>query len=88
MALVQTDDSRVVRDTNNRALLATNVDELHRHRRSRATLKQLKDNQSDTDAKFNHLNGRLDRCETLLTELVQHLSTLMSKYPVTLSDRD
>jgi hypothetical protein len=91
MALVQTDDPRVVRDTNTRALLATNTDELHRHRRSRATmkqLKQLKQQQQDSDERFDIIHGRLDRCESLLLELVQHISTLTAKYPDPLSKRD
>jgi hypothetical protein len=88
MALVQTDDPRVVRDTETRALLPTNLDDLERHRRSRTTLKQLKQQQRDVDARFEIIHGRLDRCESLLLELVQHVSALTAKYSDPLSKRD
>lgn len=85
MALVQTDDPRVVRDTNTRALLVTNADELQRHRRSRTTFKQLKQQQQNVDERFHEIDGRLDRCESLLRELVQHVSALAAKYTDTTS---
>lgn len=88
MALVQTDDSRVVRDTDTRALLVTDMQELYRARRARSTAKQVQQQQKDADAKFNSIDGRLERCETLLCELIQHLSTLASKYPDTFSERE
>lgn len=83
MALVQTDDPRVVRDTDTRALLVTNADELQRHRRSRAALKQIKQQQVSVDERFEKIDCRLDRCESLLRELVQHISRLAAKYPDT-----
>lgn len=88
MALVQTDDPRVVRDTETRALLVTNTDELYRHRRSRATMKQFKQQQQDVDERFDIIHNRLDRCESLLLELVQHLSAVTAKYPDLSSKRD
>ena len=88
MALVQTKDSRVVRDTETQALLATNADELMRHRRLRDTLKKTTAQQRTVDERFEALNGRIDRCEALLQELVQHVSTLVAKYPVIFSERD
>ncbi len=88
MALVQTDDSRVVRDTETRALLATDMQELYRSRRSRSTAKQVQQQQQNTEAKFNSIDGRLDRCETLLCELIQHLSALIAKYPDSFSKRE
>lgn len=88
MALVQTKDSRVVRDTETQALLATNADELMRHRRLRDTLKKTTTQQRTVDERFEALNGRIDRCEALLQELVQHVSTLVAKYPVIFSERD
>lgn len=88
MALVQTDDSRVVRDTNTRALLVTDTQELYRARRSRSTIKQSQLQQQNAEAKFNSIDGRLERCETLLCELIQHLSVLAAKYPNTFSNRE
>lgn len=88
MALVQTKDSRVMRDTDTQALLATNIDELTRHRRMRTTLKKVTTQQRTVDERFEALNGRIDRCEALLQELVQHVSTLVAKYPVMFSERD
>ena len=88
MALVQTKDSRVVRDTETQALLATNSEELSRHRRMRASLKKVTTQQRTVDERFEALNGRIDRCEALLQELVQHVSTLVAKYPVIFSERD
>lgn len=88
MALVQTKDPRVVRDTNTQALLATNADELLRHRRMRSTLKKVTTQQRTVDERFDALNGRIDRCEALLQELVQHVSTLVAKYPVIFSERE
>jgi|APGre2960657444_1045066.scaffolds.fasta_scaffold24376_2 hypothetical protein len=88
MALVQTDDSRVVRDTDTRALLVTDTQELYRARRSRLTAKQVQLQQQNAEAKFNSIDGRLEQCETLLCELIQHLSTLAAKYPDTFSDRE
>lgn len=88
MALVQTKDSRVVRDTETHALLVTNSEELMRHRRMRNTLKKVTTQQQTGDERFAALNGRLDRCESLLQELVQHVSMLVAKYPVIFSERD
>jgi|GEM_PF-4482200 len=80
MALVQTKDSRVMRDTENRALLATDTEELLRHRRQRAAVKKVVVQQQSYDSRFDAMNGRLDRCELLLRELTQHISMLLSKY--------
>ena len=60
MALVQTKDSRVVRDTDTQALLATNSEELLRHRRMRASLKKVTTQQRTVDERFEALNGRID----------------------------
>lgn len=88
MALVQTKDPRVVRDTDTRALLSTNTEELLRHRRSRANVKKMMTQQQSLNDRFNAINGRLDRCEILLHELAQHISMLLSKYQVPPSERD
>lgn len=99
MALIQTKDPRVVRDTETQALLATNTEELIRHRQTRNKLKKatiqqrMMDERFDTqqqvmDKRFEALNGRIDRCEALLQELVQHVSTLVDKYPVNIPKRD
>lgn len=87
MALVQTKDPRVVRDTENRALLATNFEELQRTRRARANFKKLTAQQDAAADKFAAINTRLDHCEFLLQELAQHISMLVSKYQ-TSSERD
>lgn len=88
MALVQTKDSRVVRDTETHALLATNTEELLRNRRLRSAMKKLTSQQQIADARFEMLNNRIDRCELLLQELVQHISALVAKYPAILSERE
>lgn len=88
MALVQTKDTRVVRDTETHALLATNSEELMRNRRMRSTMKKLTQQQQEVDDRFDLLNSRIDRCELLLQELAQHISTLVAKYPVIFSERD
>lgn len=88
MALVQTKDSRVVRDTETRALLSVNSDELLRHRRARANMKKLTAQQHTTDERFQLLNNRIDRCEALLHELSRHISELVAKYPATLPTQD
>lgn len=92
MAYVQTDDPRVVRDTSTRALLATDREQLRRHRQQRAAAKQSLDRQAQhekqVEERFASLNGRLDRCETLLHELVQHLSSLTNKYTPETSERE
>lgn len=80
MALVQTKDSRVVRDTETRALLATNAEDLIRNRRTRAAMKKMTNHQQSVNDTFMAINGRLDRCESLLHELAQHISLLLSKY--------
>jgi hypothetical protein len=81
MAIVQTDDMRVVRDTETRALLATDTNDLLHKRHTRQRTKHLLKQTQAVDDRFNTMNARLDRCETLLQELVQHLSTLTTKYP-------
>ena len=81
MAIVQTDDTRVVRDTNSRALLVTDASELLHKRHSRQRSQQLVNQSRVVDERFSMMNARLDRCESLLHELVQHLSTLTTKYP-------
>lgn len=87
MALVQTKDSRVVRDTETRALLATNIEELQRKRQLRANMKKLTAQQTALNDKFAAIDTRLDRCEFLLQELAQHISALVAKYQ-TSSERD
>lgn len=88
MALVQTKDPRVVRDTETRALLVTDVEELYRNRRTRAKIKTLRSQQELLTDKFVAINSRLDRCESLLMELAQHISTLVAKYPSPSSERE
>lgn len=81
MALVETKDSRVVRDTETRALLSTNIDDLQRSRRLRDSRKRTVAQQQTVTDTFALINNRLDRCESLLQELAQHISMLVAKYP-------
>lgn len=81
MALVQTEDTRLVRDTENRALLTTDASELRRHRHQRHKHTQLTERQHQAEERFAAINNRLERCESLLYELAQHLSTLVSREP-------
>lgn len=81
MALVQTEDTRLVRDTENRALLTTDASELRRHRHQRSKFKQVSHQQQQADERFAAINHRLERCESLLYELSQHLSALVSREP-------
>lgn len=80
MALIQTDDHRLVRDTETRALLSTDATELLHRRRTRRQVKQLHAQQQTAEERFNVMNQRLDRCESLLHELVQHISSLVANY--------
>lgn len=79
MALVQTEDTRLVRDTENRALLTTDAIELQRHRHQRSKHAQFINRQQQAADKFDAINNRLERCESLLQELSQHLSALVSR---------
>lgn len=88
MALIQTKDSRVVRDTDTRALLSTDLGELHRVRRARGTTKKAQSRQDELTDIFASINRRLDRCESTLLELAQHISMLVSKYPSPSSERE
>lgn len=88
MALIQTDDYRLMRDTDTRALLPTDSRELLRSRHSRSRDKLIKTHQEQADERFVAINQRIDRCELLLQELIQHMSMLVDKHPMTSESRD
>lgn len=79
MALVQTVDPKLLRDTDTMALIAANYEDLRRHRAKRRSVKKMIEHQQTVDDKFKLLDARLDKCEYLLGELVRHISTLVTK---------
>lgn len=79
MALVQTVDPKLLRDTETMALIASNYEDLRQHRAKRSSVKKMVEHQQVVDDKFKLLDDRLDRCEYLLGELVRHISSLAAK---------
>lgn len=53
--------------------------ELQRHRANRNLNKRLLQQRETTEEKFRMMDERLDRCEIILQELVQHVSTLVAR---------
>lgn len=78
MAYVPTTDYRVAREIESRGLLSTNDADLKNNRMVRTKQKQLRQQQQNLDQKFIAMDSRLDRCEHLLNELVQHISQLIA----------
>lgn len=74
MAYIQTEDSRVARETTTRGLVATNAAELHRHRNSRNMTKRLIQQRLISEAKTQALEARVARCESILAELALNTS--------------
>ena len=76
MAYVQTQDPRVARETTTGGLVATNTAELFKHRSSRNMTKRLIHHRQLADLKAKDFESRLDRCESLLAQLSQHVTAL------------
>lgn len=81
MSYVETDVAHVIRDTTSRALLNNDKEALKKTRIMRATTQQAKFRQNEIDKRMQLMHERLDRCELLLHELVQHISSLVAKIP-------
>lgn len=82
MAYVDTDNPTLLRDTASRALMATDKTGLLRNRAARNKALKMQQQQTDVERRVQSMHDRLDRCETLLHELVQHVSALVAKLPV------
>lgn len=71
--LVETETPGISRDIDSRALLATNIGELRRHRGQRNVIRQLHRNHQIQSSQIEILVQRLDQYEILLQELVRHI---------------
>lgn len=81
MPHVETDITHVYRDTTTRALLNKDKSSLIKSRIIRATTQQASQRQLEAEKRMQLMGERLDRCEHLLHELVQHVSALVAKLP-------
>jgi len=82
MSYVQTDNPLISRDTDSRGLVVTDRAALLKARASRGTAKRMAEvtqQREDFEIRFSMMSSRLDRCESLLQELVQHITTLVSR---------
>lgn len=79
MSYVITEDPRVARDTTSKGLVATSVGDLKRHRTSRNASARLVQQQQTSALKFHQMDARMDRCESILQELVNHISSLTKR---------
>lgn len=86
MPYVQTEDSRMVRDIDSKGLVATNIAELRKHRATRSAAEKLLNQKEHSEQRFKDMDARLDRCESLLHELVRHVSTLVAKSADSISE--
>lgn len=77
MALVPTDNDKLLRDTETRALVPTNMMELERHRQHRSKDKRQYEKLYANELRFNTIHTRLERVELLLDALVRNLETLV-----------
>lgn len=82
---VTTEDNRLARDIESKGLVATNVGDLRKHRSMRSASSRMIQQQQTSDVHFRQMDARLDRCESILQELVLHISQLVSRPMV--SDR-
>lgn len=81
MSFVETDEPLILRDTNSKALVTTDRTGLLKARAARARNQKIQHQQTELDQRFQTMGERLDRCEALLHELVQHISKLVAKTP-------
>lgn len=82
MPYVQTDNPLVHRETDSRGLVVTDRASLLRARAERGSAKRMADmsqQRQEFEARFTLMSNRLDRCESLLQELVHHITTLVSR---------
>lgn len=82
MPYVQTDHPQLARDLESRGLVMTDRAALLKARAERSAAKRLavtSSHQQEFEERFAVMSHRLDRCETLLQELVQHITTLVAR---------
>jgi len=82
MSYIETTNPTVHRDLNSKGLIVTDRAALLKSRAARSQTKRLMTTQEDIHERFTSLSSRLDRCELLLQELVQHMSLLVERTPV------
>ena len=70
---IQTEDPSLVRDTNSKALLNTNMSALQRHRRNIAKTKESAGTLAGLRARQDHIEQRLDEITEALNVIVAHL---------------
>lgn len=81
MPLTDTDNPSLARDMASHALVTTDRVALLKTRSARERTLKLQQQQQQVERRMQTLHDRLDQCETLLHELVQHVSTLVAKLP-------
>lgn len=82
MPYVQTTNPKVYRDTESRGLVIADETALLKARAERSAAKrvaQISQQRQDYETRFSMMSDRLDRCESLLQELVQHMTTLVAR---------
>jgi chromosome segregation ATPase len=82
MPYVATEHPQIHRDVDSRGLVVTDSRALLKARAERGTAKrmvQLAQQREEFDARMHSLSDRLDRCESILQELVHHITTLVSR---------
>lgn len=82
MPYVATEHPQVHRDVDSRGLVATDQRALLKARAERGNAKrmvQLTQQREEFESRFLLLSDRLDRCESILQELVRHITTLVSR---------
>jgi len=72
MTYVETKDSRVVREIESKALLASNLNELSRTRATRSMYKKTIDQTESLSGKMSELETKLLNIERLLTSFLAH----------------
>jgi hypothetical protein len=79
MSYIDTNRHTVVRDLSSKGLIITDHTELQR---SRATRGRVRHQRESYDNQMSHMSQRLDRCETMLIELIRHMNELVSRLKV------
>lgn len=82
MPYVQTTNPVVSRDIDSRGLVITDTTALLKARANRKTAKRMSEistQREEFEQRFAAMSSRLDRCESLLQELVHHMTTLVAR---------
>lgn len=68
MSKIQTEDSRYIRDINSKALLASDINALHKYRLEKKNLKEHEDRFNNIESKVNKLGDDMELIKNLLQE--------------------